>query len=116
MRRRTSVKPAPLRRQRAQLLKELGTLSLLIRGSFFERFSTCSIPSCACHRGRRHGPRAYVAVTLRKAQKQHYVPQSQVAALRKGIRQYHRLLTLLDRITAINLGLMRGGLLHEPDS
>jgi hypothetical protein len=29
------------------------------------------------------------------------------------VRQYHRLLAILDRITVINLALMRLGVLHE---
>jgi len=91
------------------------TLSLLLRGSFFRRLSTCSRPSCPCHRGRRHGPRAYVAVTSGRAQRQHYVAQNQVRTVQEGIRQYHRLLAILDRMTAINLKLMKGGRLHEPD-
>jgi len=105
-----------LRRERRKLLDELASLSRLIRGSFVERFSTCSRPRCACHAGRRHGPRFYVAVTQRRAQRQHYVPQQQVDAVREGIAQYHRLLDILDRLTAINLQLMRGGGFHEFDS
>jgi hypothetical protein len=33
----------------------------------------------------------------------------------EGIRQYHRLLAIVDRVTAINLELMKGGVLDEPD-
>jgi hypothetical protein len=33
----------------------------------------------------------------------------------KGIRQYHRLVAIVDRVTAINLELMRRGVLDEPD-
>ena len=52
---------ASLRAERG-LLEELPRLSLLIHGSYFERYSTCSRKGCACHEGRRHGPRAYVAL------------------------------------------------------
>jgi hypothetical protein len=106
---------AALRRERRRLLGELGSLWRVMRGTFVERFSTCSRPGCACHTGRRHGPRFYVAVTQERSQRQHYVPQRQVEAVREGIAQYHRLLEILDRLTAINLQLMRGGMLDEPE-
>jgi len=105
-----------LRRKRQKLLQELPSLSLLIRGSFFQRFSTCSRPNCSCHEGKPHGPRAYVAVTQEKAQKQHYIPTQQLNAVRKGIRQYHRLLEIVLRITVINLELMRLRALEEADT
>lgn len=104
-----------LTRERARLLRELSTLSGLLRGSLFERFSTCTRPRCQCHAGRPHGPRTYVAVTSGKRQRQHYVPQSQRVAVREGVRQFHRLLAIADRLTAINLELMRGGVLDEPE-
>ena len=106
-------KIAALGRERDALLDELTGLRLLLRGSFFERFSTCSRPACACHRGERHGPRAYVAVTAARVQRQHYVPKGQVAAVQGGVRQYRRLLEIVDRVTAINLALMRGGALDD---
>ena len=104
---------AHLRRERERLLRELPTLSCLLRGSLFRRFSTCSRPSCPCRKGARHGPRYLLAVTAKKRQKQHYVPKSQIRAVRRGVRQYHRLLQILDRLTAIHLILMRKGCLHE---
>ena len=105
-----------LRRERQKLLQELSSLSLVIRGSFFQRFSTCSRPNCSCHTGKGHGPRAYVAVTQEKAQKQHYIPKRQINAVRKGIQQYHRLLEIVFRITVINLELMRLKALEGADS
>ena len=115
MARSLSKKINTLRRERRELLEDLPTLVRLLRASYFERFSTCSRPSCPCHRGQRHGPRAYIAVTTGRRQRQHYVPRSQQLAVNEGIRQYHRLLTIVDRLTAINLELMRGGVLDDPD-
>jgi hypothetical protein len=102
-----------LKRERRRLLDELPKLDRLLRGSFFERLSTCSRPSCPCHQGQRHGPRAYVAVTAERGQRQYYVPKSQLQAVRDGVGQYHRLLAIVDRVTAINLELMRGGALDD---
>ena len=108
----TNESPAVLRRERRQCVKEMAALEGLIRGTFLTRHTVCARPHCACHQGRRHGPICVVAVTWGKRQRQHYVRQDQVEAVREGIRQYHRLLELLDRITAINLRLMREGRWH----
>jgi hypothetical protein len=102
-----------LQKRRRKLLGEAASLWLLICGSSFERFSTCSRPQCGCHKGQRHGPRTYVAVTVQKVQKQHYVPKEQVEAVEKGIRQYHRLLEIVLDVTRINLELMRRNALKE---
>lgn len=99
--------------ERHELLLELGTLCTLIHGSVFERFSVCSRPNCSCHDGNRHGPRTYLAVGGGGGQRQHYVPVSQVAAAHEAVRQYDRLRRIVDRITRINLELLRGGSLEE---
>jgi hypothetical protein len=102
-----------LREKRDKLLVEMSSLVYLIRGSYFERFSTCARPDCRCHQGHRHGPRAYVAVTEEKRQRQHYVPRAQEKAVQRGVAQYHRLLEIITEITAINLELMRQGQLSD---
>jgi len=98
------------------LLAQLSQLTDLIRGSFFERYSTCSRPACACHKGERHGPRGYVTVNVGGRQRQFYIPKSQTDAVRHGIQQYQRLMEIVDRISSINLELMQGGTLNEPDA
>ena len=113
MRKPATARIAKLRKQRQKLLEEMGTLCLLVHGSLFERFSTCSRPHCACHQGKRHGPRTYVAVTEDKVQRQHFIRKGQAAAVKRGIRQYHRLRELTRRITRINLELMRHDALRE---
>lgn len=107
-----------LLREREVLLAEMASLGGLIRASLFERFTTCTRPQCHCHkpRGKRHGPRTYLAVTRAKHQCQHYVPVKQTNAAKQGLRQYHRLLEIVDRITEINLTLMREGKLDDLES
>ena len=104
---------ALLQQRRQKLLGKAASLWLLICGSCFERFSTCSRPQCTCHKGQRHGPRTYVVVREQKTQKQHYVPREQVKTVEKGIRQYHRLLEIVSEVTRINLELMRRSALNE---
>jgi len=102
-----------LRAERKRLLGELAELSGLIHGSYFERYSTCSRPGCACHEGKRHGPRSYVSRAAGGKPKQHYVPKGQAKAAREGVEQHRRMLQIADRVTEINLELMRGGRLDE---
>lgn len=105
-----------LRRQRQELLDELPSLAGMIKGSVFERFSTCSRPNCACHEGKRHGPRCYLSITEGLAQRQRYVRKQDVAVVRAGVQQYHRFLEIARRITAINIELIREGAHDEPDT
>ncbi len=95
--------------RRGKLLAHLATLLLLLEGSYLERWSTCTRPHCACHRGRKHGPRSYVVLYRDRRQRQVYVPQSQRRAVRQGLAQYDRLRTLVQAITDVNLALMRAG-------
>ena len=93
--------------ERTRLLEELGTLSQLLHGSWIERFSVCSRPNCRCHQGERHGPRHYLVINEKGRQRQRYIPNLEVEAARKGISQHHRLLEIVDRITYINLALIK---------
>ena len=95
--------------ERGLLLAELGGLPRMLHGSWVERFSTCSRPRCRCHSGDRHGPRHYLVVREKGRQHQKYIPNGQVAAARTGLAEYHRAREIVDRITHINLALMKKG-------
>jgi hypothetical protein len=99
--------------RRARLLRRLAGLQLVVHGSFVERFSTCAREHCACHRGEKHGPRAYVVVYREGRQRQVYVPKAQIRAVQKALGQDARVQELLRQITDINLALMRAGVLEE---
>jgi len=93
--------------ERSRLLSELASLSHMLHGSWVERFSVCSRANCKCHRGHRHGPRHYLVVREKGRQRQKYVPNSQVRAAKTGLAEYHRVTEIIDRITHINLALMK---------
>lgn len=99
--------------RRQRLLQKLADLRLVTHGSYLERHSTCSRPDCACHKGKKHGPRAYVVVYRDGRQRQVYVPKDQLPAVRKGLRQHEQAQELLRKVTDINLKLMRDGLLEK---
>ena len=106
-----NAKTKKLVSKRRRLLQKLAGLSLLTHGSYLERFSICARKDCVCHQGKKHGPRAYVVVYRDGRQRQAYVPQDQIAAVRKGVRQHQQALKVLRQVTDINLKLMREGLL-----
>jgi hypothetical protein len=97
--------------KRRRLLGHLAGLQRLVHGSYVERFSTCSRTQCACHRGQRHGPRAYVVVYRHGRQRQVYIRRDQVPVVRRGLQEDQRAAELLRDITDVNLALMRAGAL-----
>ncbi len=98
-------------RKRQRLLEKLAQLSLVLHASYLERFSTCARPQCECHRGNKHGPRAYLVVYRDKRQRQAYVPRPEHKAVQRGLRQCQQLEEIVRAITDINLQLMRTGCL-----
>jgi hypothetical protein len=103
----TAKEIVALRKERDGLLDELAGSGCVLRGTLLERYSTCTRKECRCHQGERHGPRAYVVVTQQGRQRQHYVPRSQRAHAGAAVGRYHAILKILDRLTEINLQLMR---------
>jgi hypothetical protein len=98
---------ASLLAERAALLHELGRLPDLLHGSWVMRYSECTRPGCKCHEGQRHGPRHYLVVNEDGRQRQKYVPNRKVRLALAGLEQYRRLQEIVDRITRINLALMK---------
>ena len=92
---------------RTELLRELGTLSRLLHGSWVERYSVCARVDCKCRHGERHGPRHYLVVNEAGRQRQKYVANSQVKAALQGLAQDRRLRILVARITQLNLALLK---------
>lgn len=103
-------------RDRQRLLERLAQLNLLLHASYLERFSTCIRPHCECHKGKKHGPRAYLAVYRDKRQRQVYVPRAEQAAVQRGLHQYKQMEEIVLAITNINLQLMRAGCLEISES
>ena len=96
-----------LLKERANLLVELAKLTQMLHGSWVERYSVCSRPNCKCHQGERHGPRRYLVINENGRQRQKYVPNAQVDAVKDGIAQYKRLQEIVERITGINVNLIK---------
>ena len=98
-----------LKTKRDELLNELSTLTQILHGSWVERYSVCSRENCKCKRGQKHGPRRYLVINEKGKQKQKYIPNLQVDAVKEGIQEYKRMQEIIMEITQINLKLIRGG-------
>jgi len=104
-----------LQEEVTELLAELSRLRKVLHGSWVVRYSTCSNRNCRCHRGEKHGPRHYLVVNENGKQWQKYVPNSQIDAVLAGIEEYKHALSLLDRISEINIQLMKDRALNNEE-
>lgn len=93
--------------KRTHLLSEISKLTLLLHGSWIERYSTCTRKDCKCHHGQRHGPHYCVVVNEDGHQRQKYVPQTMADTAIAGLAQYKRLQEIVTQITSINLAIMK---------
>ncbi len=102
-----SKKKASPAERRDALLAEMASLRGLLNGSLVQRYSTCSRKNCACHTGKRHGPRLYLAATGDGGQRQTYIPAAFAAHAQEGVAQGRRLRAIVREVTALNLRLLR---------
>ena len=93
--------------KRDALLAEMASLRGLLNGSLVQRYSTCARKNCACHTGRRHGPRLYLAATGEGGQRQTYIPAALAERAAEGVAQGRRLRAVVRELTALNPALMR---------
>lgn len=105
----TNKKIKKLISERTELLNKMANLSQMLHGSWVERYSVCSRPNCKCHTGQRHGPRHYLVINVNGRQRQKYIPNSKVELARAGIAEYKKLKHIVDRITQLNLLIMKEG-------
>lgn len=97
-----------LRNRREGLTRLLPPLRDILRGSLMERYLTCGKPDCKCARGERHGPVWYLSVTLDQSHRTGTtVPSHQLAQVRRGMENYHRLKAHLEKVSDINRELLR---------
>ncbi len=110
----TNNKTNKIIKERTNLLSKLEKLPQLLHGTWVERYSICSRPDCKCHQGKRHGPRHYLVINEKGRQRQKYISNSQVQTALTGLSQYRELQEIVDRITHLNLELMKDSECERP--
>ncbi|MBQ6472051.1 MAG: hypothetical protein IJJ33_08710 [Victivallales bacterium] len=96
-----------LEAEKASLMNEMSGCGDLVHGSLFSRYLTCSRPGCKCHAGERHGPVTCLSIVRDGRKCQQYVPRSLEESAAAAVASYNRLLGLIDRVSEINLALLR---------
>ena len=96
-----------LEAEKALLMNEMSGCGELVHGSLFSHYQTCSRPGCKCHAGERHGPVTCLSIVRDGRKCQQYVPRCLEASAAAAVASYNRLLDLVDRISEINLALLR---------
>ena len=79
-----------------------------LRGSLIERYKRCGKPGCKCAKGRGHGPKYYLSVSMPKSRPEMiYVPQDYVDRVRNYLSNLAEARELLEEICEINRELLR---------
>ena len=99
---------AELRRRRRRLLRDMPPLERILRGSLIERYKRCGRPGCHCAKGRGHGPKIYLSVSVSGERPQmDYVPNARGDEAREMVGNFNSAREILNEICAINTELLR---------
>jgi hypothetical protein len=82
-----------------RIKSELERLGDLRPGSLSEQYNVCGNPNCRCkeHPSKRHGPYYQLSLTRKGRSRTKFVKKPQLAEVRKQLKNYARLRTLVDR-------------------
>ena len=100
-----------LRRRKLALVHQLALPPQAIRASVVERYGTCGKPTCACHRGHKHGPYYYLTQCLAAGEVRKFLLKSPAAqqAARAATSAFTRFYDGLEELSQINTELLRRG-------
>ena len=102
-----NTSPASLLRARRRIADRLPPFEELLRASLLDRQVRCGKPTCHCAEGPGH-PAVYVGVTFRGGRtEQITVPRQLLPTIRRWIRNYQRWWEAVEKVSAINRGLLR---------
>ena len=96
--------------KRKALVKRLGALSHILRGSIVKQGNICGKAVCVCKRKKNpvlHGPYSYLSHRSRKAFNTIFLNKKKLSRAAKGVREYSELIDLIYRISEINFEALR---------
>lgn len=103
--------------ERRRLLKELGTLGNMIRGTLVHTTRRCGCKGCHCMTG---GPRhevCYLTVSTHHARNRTvHVERSIEAKVAEGIASYKRAWEILEELGRLNLAALKAGARAEREA
>lgn len=92
-------KARSLERQIEQIKRELIRVGPLRMGSLSEQYNVCGTPSCRCKASppEKHGPYYQLSYTRKDKSTTRFVRREALSAVKKQLRNYARLRSLVDR-------------------
>jgi len=106
---RMTPSPRTLEAKIAQITAALAALGDLRPGTLSEQYNVCGKPACRCKASppRKHGPYYQVSFTWQGKSRSQFVRREDVLAVRRQLRNYQRLRTLVDTWISAGLKLSR---------
>ncbi len=104
-----SPQPQALETKVATIKAALAALGDLRPGTLSAQYNVCGKPQCRCKAAppRKHGPYYQVSFTWQGKSQSQFVRRDDVPTVRRQVRTYHRLRTLIDRWISLGLELSR---------
>ena len=88
-----------LKKEIEAIKRELASLGDLRPGSLSKQYNVCGNPNCRCKEDppRKHGPYYQLSFTRKGRSQTQFVKKAHVATVKKQMRNYGRLRSLVDR-------------------
>ena len=99
-----------LLKKREALVKRLGALSHILRGSIVKQGNICGKAICVCKRKKNpvlHGPYNYLSHRSVKGMNTIFLTEKKLRYAKNGIRQYDEAIELIYKIAEINFEILR---------
>lgn len=92
-------------KKRYKLYRQLPKLTESIRGSLVIMERYCGKPNCRCMKGHKHKA-AYLSQSQKGTTRMVYVPESMKEKTQEHVRNYHKIRSILNKISDINIKLL----------
>src|SRR3989338_6806637 len=96
--------------KRSALVKRLGGLKYILRGSIVKQGNVCGKAVCRCKRKKNpipHGPYNYLSHRSRKSINMIFLNKKKLPYSVKGVKEYNEAIDTLYRISEINFEILR---------
>jgi hypothetical protein len=97
-------------KKRKALVKRLGGLNLILRGSIVKQGNICGKAVCVCKRKKNpvlHGPYNYLSHRSTKGMNTIFLTEKKLRYAKNGIGEYNEAIELIYKIAEINFEILR---------
>lgn len=99
-----------LLKKRNALVKRLGGLKHILRGSIVKQGNICGKAVCVCKRKKNpvlHGPYSYLSHRSRKVFNTIFLNKKKLSIAEEGVKEYNEAIDLIYRLAEINFRILR---------